>query len=89
VAVCYDGPTALEKAREFRPEVALVDIGLPGMNGYDIARQLRVEHGPDLLLIAQTGYGEDSAQQTAKEAGFNFHLVKPINLERVRRLLAR
>jgi PAS domain S-box-containing protein len=76
-----DGPSALALARTFRPEVVLLDIGLPGMDGHEVARRLRQERGcGGLLLIAVTGYGQAADKQQAREAGFDHYLVKPINL---------
>jgi signal transduction histidine kinase len=83
VQVARDGPGALEVARTFRPNVCLLDIGLPVMDGYELARRLReFEQLPDdLRIIAVTGYGQDADRRRSKEAGFNAHLVKPVNLD--------
>ena len=84
-----DGLTALGMAREFRPDVALLDIGLPGMNGYELAMRLRRESGLEgTRLVALTGYGEDSDRQLSEEAGFEHHLVKPVTFEILQRILA-
>jgi CheY-like chemotaxis protein/two-component sensor histidine kinase len=89
-AVAYDGSTALELAAEFAPDVALIDIGLPGMNGYDVARSLRAQpQFRDVLLVAQTGWGREEDRRRAVEAGFHYHLVKPIDREVFREILAR
>ena len=89
-AVAYDGSTALPLAAEFHPDVALVDIGLPGMSGYEVARRMREQpQFRDVLLVAQTGWGRDEDRQRASEAGFNYHLVKPIDREVFREILAR
>src|SRR5262249_57319446 len=78
VQVYHDAPAALEAVGDTVPDVALLDIGLPGMDGYDLARELRVRTGGDrLLLVAVTGYGQDADQRRAREAGFDRHLVKP------------
>ena len=75
-----DGPAALDAARDFRPDVVLLDIGLPLMDGYEVASRLRGEYGRDgLLLIAVTGYGQDGDRRRAEEAGFDHHLVKPVD----------
>jgi PAS domain S-box-containing protein len=79
VRMARDGISALEMARTFRPQVVLCDIGLPDMNGYEVAERLRGQ--PDFAqtrLIALSGYGQDEARQRAKEAGFDHHLVKPV-----------
>ncbi len=74
-----DGPSALAALEEALPEVALLDLGLPGMSGYELARQIRQRYGPDALcLVALTGYGQTSDRQATKDAGFNAHLTKPL-----------
>ena len=79
---------AIKLARSFRPEIALLDIGLPGMNGYELARHLRADPTPrDLYLIAMTGYGQAEDREAAREAGFDVHLVKPADLDALRGLL--
>ncbi|HET9390982.1 MAG TPA: ATP-binding protein, partial [Steroidobacteraceae bacterium] len=87
VAVARDGPSALALAERFQPERALVDIGLPGMNGYELGRRLRDAHRR-LYLIAMTGYGRQTDREAAHAAGFDLHLVKPANLEELEKLLA-
>jgi PAS domain S-box-containing protein len=80
--VAYDAPTALRIAGEFRPEVAVLDIGLPVIDGYELAAQLRQIPGlAGLRLIALTGYGQESDRQKALAAGFHLHMVKPVDLE--------
>jgi two-component system CheB/CheR fusion protein len=84
-----DGHAALSAIRESVPDVALVDIGLPGMDGYEVARTLRTDHAlGELILVALTGYGRDSDVLRAKEAGFNHHLTKPVRPEVLDQLLA-
>jgi CheY-like chemotaxis protein len=82
VKVAHDGPSALELAASFRPEVGLVDIGLPVMDGYELAERFRESaDGPNgMRLVAVTGYGQDADRQRSAEAGFARHLVKPIDL---------
>jgi PAS domain S-box-containing protein len=75
-----DGPSALEAAGRIKPHVAVVDIGLPGMDGYEVARQLRRTYPTGLRLVAVTGYGQDSDREQSRDAGFDAHLVKPIDL---------
>jgi PAS domain S-box-containing protein len=88
VRVAYDGPAALEVARSFRPEVVLLDLGLPGMDGCEVARQLRGEPGlADALLVAVTGWGQESDREMSRAAGFDLHLVKPVQLEMLREVL--
>jgi CheY-like chemotaxis protein len=83
VEVAHDGQAALE----FGPDRVLLDIGLPIMDGYEVARRLRAR-APHLLLVAITGYGQSSDVERAHEAGFDHHLVKPVPLEAVGALLA-
>jgi signal transduction histidine kinase/ActR/RegA family two-component response regulator len=79
VEVAYEGPSALGAAREFRPEVVLLDIGLPGMSGYDVARALRERpEGQGVVLAALTGYGQEQDRRRSREAGFDVHLTKPV-----------
>jgi PAS domain S-box-containing protein len=89
VRTAHDGPAALQEAQAFRPEVVFLDIGLPRMDGYDVAVRLRELAGlREVLLVALTGYGQDEDRRRAAEAGFNAHLVKPANLAALKRLLA-
>jgi len=78
----HDGPSALEEAARSHPAIALLDIGLPVMDGYELARRLR-ENDHDLQLVAVTGYGHPSARSRSKDAGFAAHLVKPITVDEV------
>jgi PAS domain S-box-containing protein len=84
-----DGPTALEMFRRARPQVAVIDIGIPGMDGYDVAMQMRAETpGDRLVLIALTGYGLPEDRERSRTAGFDSHLVKPVAVDDLRRQLA-
>ncbi|TXF99774.1 hybrid sensor histidine kinase/response regulator [Massilia arenae] len=88
--VAHDGHAALEAAREFRPRVAFLDIGMPGMSGYDTARAMRaMEELDGIVLVALTGWGAESDRQRSSEAGFDHHLTKPVQLEVVEELLGR
>jgi PAS domain S-box-containing protein len=88
-AIAHDGVAALQLAGSFKPEVAMLDIGLPVMDGYELARKLREQLGPGKLrLIAVTGYGQDSDRARARDAGFDHHLVKPIAFDALMPLLA-
>jgi two-component system CheB/CheR fusion protein len=90
VTVALDGPGALEAARQHRPEVVLLDIGLPGVDGYEVAARLRREPGTQgAFLVAMTGYGQEEDRRRSREAGFDCHLVKPVDPEDLRRLLDR
>ena len=89
VEMAHDGPAALAKIDSFLPEIAILDIGLPVMDGYELARRIR-EGGrvPDLQLIALTGYGQARDRARALEAGFDAHLVKPVSLDLLERAIA-
>ena len=90
VQIAYDGRTAVELALKHCPEVVLLDIGLPGMSGYDVARQLRQECAcRNALIIAITGYGQEEDFRKSKEAGFDHHLVKPIDYHALLTVMAR
>jgi CheY-like chemotaxis protein/two-component sensor histidine kinase len=87
--VAYDGLEAVTSAETFRPEVVLLDIGLPKLNGYDTAVTIRQQPwGKNTLLIALTGWGQDDDRQKAKDAGFDAHMVKPVDCEALKKLLA-
>jgi PAS domain S-box-containing protein len=88
IKVAHDGPAALRAAEDFGPDLAVLDIGLPVMDGYELAQRLRQQPGhPGLRLIAVTGYGQDSDRRRASEAGFDAHLVKPVSIERLQRVI--
>jgi signal transduction histidine kinase len=89
VEVAHDGPSALVIAAKFKPTVCLLDIGLPVMDGYELAQQLRGStHLPEgARIIAVSGYGQDADRKRARDAGFNAHLVKPVNLDALARTL--
>ena len=85
----YDGPTAIAAALEYRPNVVLLDIGLPGLTGFEVAKRIRQQSGlENILLIAMTGYGQDTDMLRSQEAGFDHHLVKPADFARVQEILA-
>lgn len=89
VRVAHEGKEALALAREFRPEVVLLDIGLPGMNGFEVAHGLRSQpESRDALLIALTGYGEAESRIRSAQAGFDFHMVKPADVNLLLSMLA-
>ena len=78
VRTAYDGPAGIALAREFAPDVVLLDLGMPGMSGYDVARALRAQ-GSRQTIVAVTGWGDTAAKRQAREAGFDHHLVKPVD----------
>ena len=86
--VAHDGPEALRQAASARPSAALLDIGLPVMDGYELAARLRATPGLEgIRLVAVTGYGQESDRQRSAAAGFHYHLVKPVNLDEVQAVL--
>jgi CheY-like chemotaxis protein len=90
VQVVYDGPSALRAAAGFKPDVALVDIGLPGIDGYELAARLRaLDAHRSMRLVALTGYGQERDFLRSREAGFDDHLVKPVDFERLEGALRR
>ncbi|HVE52907.1 MAG TPA: response regulator [Ramlibacter sp.] len=89
VRMAHEGADALRIAREFRPDVVLLDIGLPGMNGFEVAHGLRSQpESQDALLIALTGYGEAESRSRSAQAGFDFHMVKPADVNLLLSMLA-
>jgi PAS domain S-box-containing protein len=88
VRTVHDGLSVLRQVQDFRPEIVLLDIGLPGKSGYDVARELRAQPAsPVRLIAAMTGYGQAEDRQRSAEAGFDVHLTKPLDLEQLRDLL--
>jgi len=87
----HDGPTALaiaQEFREFRPDVVLLDIGLPEMSGYEVAQRLRAQPGgKELMIVALIGWGQQADLARTSESGFDHHLVKPAGLEALRELI--
>ncbi len=89
IRTAHDGPSALVAARTFRPHLVLLDIGLPRMSGYEVARLLRQEPGLEgAVLVALTGYGQEEDRRKTQDAGFDHHLVKPVGLKELQQLLA-
>ena len=89
VRSAHDGWAAMQAALDYRPDVALLDIGLPGLNGYEVANRIR--QNPvfkNIVLVAVTGYGQETDRQASRQAGFNHHLVKPATLEQLEQILA-
>ena len=87
VTVAHDGVTALELAASERPSTVLLDIGLPGIDGYEVCRRVRELGLPDLTIVAMTGYGQEKDRQRAKAAGFDTHTVKPVQYDELRKIL--
>ena len=89
VRTAHDGPTGLQAALDYLPNVALLDIGLPGLNGFEIAKQLRQQITfKNAVLVALTGYGQDSDRLRSQEAGFDHHVVKPGDFGKILQILA-
>ncbi len=88
VDTAESGRRGLEVALSRRPEVVLIDIGLPGIDGYEVARRLRQELGPDVMLVALSGRGQHDDHRRARDAGCDRHLLKPVDRADLRRVLA-
>jgi PAS domain S-box-containing protein len=88
VQVVFDGPAAIQSAAAFRPDMVLLDIGLPEMNGYEVARRIRLDRGDGVALIALTGWGQDEDRRRSHEAGFDHHLTKPVEIEALQQVIA-
>ena len=89
VQVAYDGPSALEAALAMRPDVVLLDLGLPGLTGFEVAKWIRQQAAlRNVVLVALTGYGREADRQRSKAAGFDYHLVKPAGFSEVAEILA-
>ncbi|MDP2054622.1 MAG: response regulator [Acidobacteriota bacterium] len=85
----HDGEAALSTAEEFRPRVVLLDIGLPKLNGYEVAQRIRqAEWGSAMFLVAITGWGQDEDRRRSEDVGMNLHLVKPVEPGALDRVLA-
>lgn len=90
VNVAYDGRQAIDTFAAHRPDIVFLDIGLPRINGYEVARTIRAQApGRDTLLVALTGWGQEEDLHRAEQAGFDHHLVKPVAYEQLTDLLAR
>ncbi len=88
--VAYDGQEALAAAATLRPAVVLLDIGLPKLNGYEAARQMREQPwGKRMVLVALTGWGQQEDRRKSAEAGFDAHMVKPVDLDALAKVLAK
>lgn len=88
VRTAHDGLQAVAAATEFHPDLVLLDIGLPKLNGYDAARRIRAVRGDRVVLIAVTGWGQKEDRRRSREAGFDHHLTKPVDLAALNQLLA-
>jgi CheY-like chemotaxis protein len=88
VQIVYDGREAVEALEKYRPSIALLDIGMPGMDGYEVIRRAK-ENGQcqDVVFVAVTGWGQEEDRQRSKAAGFDHHLVKPVDLGKLQALL--
>jgi len=87
--MAHDSHTAIELARSFHPDIILLDIGIPDINGYEICRVMRKEPSlKDTIFIAHTGWSEKEHHQRSKEAGFDYHLVKPADIEEIKEIIS-
>ncbi|HXF80028.1 MAG TPA: response regulator [Usitatibacter sp.] len=87
VRIAYDGLQALEAAGDFDPEIVLLDIGMPKMSGYEVAKRLRAARGDSVLIVAITGWGQEEDRRRAREAGFDHHFTKPVDYEALLELI--
>jgi len=88
IEMAHDGKTALEKAKSFKPEIILLDVGLPDMHGYEVAERLRaVPENKSLVIVALTGYGNEEDRRRARDAGFDYHFVKPVDFTALESLI--
>lgn len=88
VSTAHDGPSALSYAAARRPEIILLDIGLPGMTGYEVAKKIRALSGlARVRLVAMTGYGQEEDRRRASDAGFDSHFVKPLDVDDVAKVI--
>ena len=85
--VAYDGLEALQLAGDFDPEVVLLDIGMPKISGYDVARRLRESRGDTVFIIAISGWGQEDDRERARESGFDHHFTKPVDVEALLKLI--
>lgn len=90
VTLAHDGPEALDTAKRIKPDVVMLDLGMPGMSGYEVCRELRKDQAfRNTMLIAQTGWGQERDREKTQEAGFDHHLTKPVDFDELSGLLAR
>jgi len=89
VRVVYRGEAALAQIGPFKPRIVLLDLGMPGMDGFETAEQIRQLGGDGIILIAVTGWGQERDRARSEAAGFVEHLTKPVNIEQLEALLAR
>jgi len=87
VKLAFDGKTAIQIAREFRPQIIFLDLGLPDITGYQVAAQVRQDL-PAVSLVALSGWGRESDRRRSRDAGFDHHFVKPLDLDEFENLLA-
>lgn len=88
--IAHDGEAALQMADSFKPDLVLLDIGLPKLDGYEVARRIRSQPwGAGMQLVAVTGWGQDEDRRNSAQAGFDQHMVKPVDLETLEKLMAR
>ena len=89
VRTAYDGVEALEAEADFRPDTILLDIGMPRLSGYDVARRVRDLRGAAVLIVAITGWGQEQDRKRARDAGFDHHFTKPVDLESLVKIVDR
>ncbi|MGZ3305055.1 MAG: response regulator [Asticcacaulis sp.] len=88
VMTCFDGRSAVDAAHDFHPDVVLLDLGMPLMDGYEVCRRLRSDASlGEVTVVAQTGWGHDEVRQRTADAGFNHHLTKPLDIDALVQLI--
>jgi CheY-like chemotaxis protein len=87
VQVAASGPAALAVLEEFAPDLVFLDIGMPGMDGHEVARRIRAAGHQELTLVAISGFGQEDMRRRSREAGINVHLVKPVDVEQIEALI--
>ncbi len=88
VVACFDGPSAVQTAHDFHPDVVLLDLGMPKMDGYEVCKRLREDQSlTGTVVIAQTGWGGETERRRTAEAGFNHHLTKPLDFPALLKLI--
>jgi DNA-binding response OmpR family regulator len=89
VRTAYDGEEAVEADARFEPDIVLLDIGLPKLSGYDVARDIRRRRGAVVLIVAITGWGQEEDRQRSRDAGFDHHFTKPVDIDRLLEVIDR
>ena len=87
IYVVHDGPAAIDSLDIFYPDLVLLDIGLPGMHSYEVARELRKRESKKMIIVAVTGYGQEEDKRKSEKAGFDYHFVKPVDIDFIQKII--